>query len=248
MAETIHAHNHDLQLIAATVHELKTPLTLIKGMSSMLESETFGELNFKQREQIRHITKASHRLGFLVESLLHVENLPYTQQKQPVQLQSELQLAIASLAEKAAEREIAIRYRPKRISPVLADPLSVYQVLMHLLGMSVKHAPEGSTISVTTRKKKGSMSVQIADESPGIATKEARKIKESFGVRRQPVRAHADSSGLSLYVIKSIVEFYGGELSVSSTKHGSSVAVSLPLSNQLSLFESEVNYDGAHAQ
>ena len=173
----------------------------------------------------------------MVESLLHVENLPYSRLEQPVQVQSELYLAIASVSEKAAERDIAISYKPKRLPPVLADPSSVYQILMHLLSMSIRHAPEGSAISVKTMRRQDCVQVRIADESTGIAAKEARNIKQSFGRSRQPIRSHGDSSGLSLYIIQSIVEFYGGTLRVSSRSSGSVATVSLPLSNQLSLFD-----------
>lgn len=228
----------DLGLIAATVHELKTPLTLIHGMSAMLENETFGELNFKQREQIRHISRASKRLGFLIESLLHVENLPHAHRLQPVQLQSELKKAIAATSERAAEREIVIHYRPKRLPPVLADPASMYQMFVHILSASIKYAPSGSSIKVTTARKQGQAIVRVRDNGAGVKPKELRAIRHSFGRMRQPVRAHSDSSGLSLYIIQSIVEFYGGSLHVATTADGSQLSVILPASSQLSLFDS----------
>ncbi|MEX0748483.1 MAG: HAMP domain-containing sensor histidine kinase [Candidatus Saccharimonadales bacterium] len=230
-------HQTELGLIAATVHELKTPLTLIHGMSAMLESETFGELNFKQREQIRHISSASERLGFIIDSLLHVENLPHTQRLQPVQLQTELQAAIGAMAEKAAEREIVIKYRPKRLPPVLADPISIYQLLMHLVSAAIRYAPSGSAIEIKTKRRNKEAVIQLRDHGAGISSKEAKSILESFGKRRQPIRAHSDSSGLSLYIAKSIVEFYGGSLQVSSLSQGSQLTICLPISNQLSLFE-----------
>ncbi len=227
----------ELKLITATVHELKTPLTLIHGMTSMLETESYGELNLQQKEQIRHISKASKRLGFLIESLTHIEKLPNSQRLQPVQLQKELLAVINAHEDRVAEKDISIRYQPKKIPPVLADPKSIYQLLMHIVSSSIKYSPPGSSIDISTKLSGEYVSMRVRDSGGVIMPKEMRSIKAKFGRHRQPIRSHSDSSGLSLYIIKSIVEFYGGSLSVSSRPNGSSITIKLPISDQLSLFE-----------
>ncbi|MEX0668383.1 MAG: HAMP domain-containing sensor histidine kinase [Candidatus Saccharimonadales bacterium] len=232
-----HKDDNDLELIAATVHELKSPLTLIHGMSSMLETESYGELNIKQKEQVRHISKASKRLGFLIESLIHIEKLPSSQRLQPVQLQSELQSVIETHEDKIGEKDLTIKYTPKKLPPVLADPSSVYQLLMHIVSSSIKYAPVGSSIDISTKLTGEFVAMRVKDSGGAILPKEASSIRSRFGKHRQPIRSRSDSSGLSLYIIQSIVEFYGGLLSVSSLSGGSSITVKLPISNQLDLFE-----------
>ena len=225
-----------LDLIAATVHELKTPITLIHGMSSMLDSQSHGDLNDRQREQVRHIQQATRRLGALVESLLHVENLPYMQARQPVQLQYELQAATDELAVFAHERSVELVYKMHNTPPVLAEPSSIYHVLSHALMTTIKHAPADSKVTVGIKRRGDMVSLNIDSTGAPIMPKEVSKIEKNLGRHLQPVRSQGNSAGLSLFIIKSIVEFYQGELSVSSHKDKGRLSISLPISNQLSLF------------
>ncbi|PSO43556.1 hypothetical protein BRC20_01245, partial [Candidatus Saccharibacteria bacterium QS_8_54_8] len=135
----------ELELIAAAAHELKTPLTIVHGVSAMLASEAFGALNDRQQEQIEHIRRAGNRMNALVESLLHVENLPYTQEIRPVQLHSELQAVIDELSSTAQQRDVSVRWQTRRtLPPVLIDASSSYQLLTHALSAVIKQVPSGS--------------------------------------------------------------------------------------------------------
>lgn len=225
-----------LDLIAATVHELKTPLTLINGMSSMLDSQLHGDLNERQREQVRHIQKATRRLGALVESLLHVENLAYTRERQPVQLQYELRAVVEELGEYADERDVSIVYKTHSTPPVLAEPSSIYHVLSHSLMTAIKHSPSGSTVNIGIRRRGEEVSLYIESTGAPIMPNEISRIEKNLGVNRQPIKSQGNSAGLSLFIIKSIVEFYQGRISVSSHKDKGRLTISLPISNQLSLF------------
>lgn len=225
-----------LDLIAATVHELKTPLTLINGMSSMLDSQLHGDLNDRQREQVRHIQQATQRLGALVESLLHVENLPYARNRQPVQLQYELKAVAEELAEYASERDVGIVYKMHKTPPVLAEPSSVYHVLSHSVMTAIKHSPSGSTVNIGVRRRSEEVALYIDSNGAPILPKEVSKIEKNLGVHRQPIKSQGNSAGLSLFIIKSIVEFYEGRVSVSSQNDKGRLTISLPISNQLSLF------------
>lgn len=229
--------SHELELIAATVHELKAPLTLIHGMGAMLESESPGKLDSRQQEQLQQIRKASHRLNSLVESLLHIENLPYMQHAQPVQIHSELHTVMEETKPLTRERNVTLAWRPRKtLPPVLADPVSTYQLLSHAITAVVKHSPSGAEVVVRTRRR-GSMIVLHID-APGepITPSEAHRITEVLGKHLQPVRGYGDSAGLSWYIVKSIVEFYEGSLKVSPGSEYTTITLRLPVSNQLSLF------------
>lgn len=229
--------SRELELIAATVHELKAPLTLIHGMGAMLESESPENLTDRQQDQIQQIRKASYRLNSLAESLLHVENLPYVQHFQPVQIHSELHTVVEEVKPLVSERNVTLTWKPRKaLPPVLADPISTYQLLSHAVTAVVKHASSGDEVVVRTRRR-GSMIVLHID-APGepITPSEVRHITNVLGKHLQPVRGHGDSAGLSWYIVKSIVEFYEGSLKVSPGSDHTTITVRLPVSNQLSLF------------
>lgn len=225
------------ELLAAAAHELKTPLTLIQGLSAMLESETRDLLTDRQQEQLQQLRQAGSRLNAIIESVLHVENLPYVHHLQPVQLHSELQTVLTEAEPFARNRSVALQWRPRRtLPPVLADPTSVYQVLNHAVTAVVKHAPIGSEVHLRTRRR-GSMSI-VRIDAPGepVTPEEVRHINHTLGKQMQPVRNHSNSAGLSWYVVTSVLEFYGGVLKVSPRAEYTVITIKLPISSQLSLF------------
>jgi two-component system phosphate regulon sensor histidine kinase PhoR len=226
----------ELELIAAAAHELKTPLTIVRGVSDMLASDAFGALNDRQQEQIEHIRRAGNRINALVESLLHVENLPYTQDIRPVQLHSQLQAVIDELGATAQQRDVSIRWQTRRtLPPVLIEARSTYQLLSHALAAVIKQVPAASEIVVRTRRRGEMVVVRIDAPGEPITPKELSRIEHTVGKQMQPVGADG-STGLSWYIVKSIISFYQGKLGVSPRTNYTAISLRIPISNQLSLF------------
>ncbi len=229
--------SRELELIAAAVHELKTPLTIVHGMSAMLQSQSHGELNEQQQEQVEQIRRAGNRMNALVESLLHVENLPYTQHIRPVQLHSELQAVLEEVESTAQQRNVTVAWQPRQtLPPVLADSVSAYQLLTHAITAVVKQAPAESEVTVRTRRRGSMVVVRIDTHGEPITPGEVKHIDRTVGKQLQPVRGQGGSAGLSWYIVKSIVEFYDGALVVSPQESCTTISIRLPMSNQLSLF------------
>lgn len=226
----------DVTLLAAAAHELKNPLTVILGMSSMLEEEAFGKLRTKQKEQVRHIIKASHKLGLLVDSLIHLDNLEHQRPSCLMQLQTQIERVIEEVSEISGDKDITVEFQPRRLPLIFADPASIYQLLLHIISNSIRYAPAGSIVRVEARRKKGQVMVEVHSGGYGMTPKEARTIKQRVGRQRQPVRAYSSSSGLGMYIAQSIVEFYGGSLRVVKQQQGNCVILRLPASKQLELW------------
>lgn len=227
----------DLELIAATAHELKTPLTIINGVGATLESESHGELNDQQREQIARIRSAGERMNALVNSMLHIENLPYTQYTRPVQLHSQLNSVLQEAEAAARKRNVTLTWRPRQtLPPVLADTASVYQLLTHTVTAVVKHAPGDSEVVLRTRCRAGMVVLRIDAPGEPARQEEVKRITETAGKQLQPVRGQGGSSGLNWYIVKSIMEFYEGSLNITPRSDHTVITIRLPMSNQLSLF------------
>lgn len=226
----------DVTLLAAAAHELKNPLTVILGMSSMLEEEAFGKLRAKQKEQVRHIVKASHRLGLLVDSLIHLDNLEHQWPSRLMQLQTQIERVIEDVSEASADKDLTVEFEPRRLPLIFANPISIYQLLLHIISSAVRYAPAGSIVSIEARRKKGQVVVTVYSTGYGMTPKEARTIKQRIGRQRQPVRAYSSSSGLGMFIAQSIVEFYGGSLQAVKQQQGSCVTLRLPASKQLELW------------
>lgn len=226
----------DIKLIVAAAHELRNPLTIIRGMSSMLEDETFGKLRVRQKEQVRHITKASRRLGMLVDSLVHLDNLHQEQHRQLLQLQTQIEQVIDELSEAAADKDITIEFKPRRMPLIHANRSNMFQLLLHVISNSIRYAPEGSVVKIGTRREGGHVAMSVMTSGIGVSPKEIRTIKDKLGRQRQPVRAHSSSSGLGMFIAQTIVELYGGSLHAVRHSSGHGVVLKLPATKQLKLW------------
>lgn len=233
-----HESGHELELLAAAVHELKTPLTIIQGLSSVLESETHGALNPQQREHIRQLQQAGYRLARLIDSLRHVESLPYSYQSQPVHLLSELRTVIEELRPLTQERSVHMEVTSRAVPPVLAHAKSLYYMLQHILATIVGQAPPGAAIVLRARRQKSMvvLNVRLQLPSGGDATETARYIQTILDARQHPGNAQPPSGSVSLFIIRSIVEFYGGSITLGNRASDSILSVKMPISNQLHLF------------
>lgn len=232
-----HESGQELELLAAAVHELKTPLTLIQGLSSVLESETHGALNPQQREHVHQLQQAGYRLARLIDSLRHVESLPYSYHSQPVHLLSELRTVIEELQPLTQERTVHMEVIPRAVPPVLAHAKSLYYMLQHILATIVGQAPPGAAVVLRVHRQKSMVVLNVRLQLPsGDATETVRYIQTILDARQHPGNAQPPSGSVSLFIIRSIVEFYGGSITLGSQASDSILTVRMPMSNQLHLF------------
>jgi signal transduction histidine kinase len=227
----------ELELVTATAQELKTPLTVIHGRSAMLESDTGASLSEHQREHLRHIRRISQQVGVLIDSLLHVCNLPFLRQPQPVQIHSGLHAVWEELKPMQQDRHISINWRRRHpLPPVVADPESVYQLLRHTMETLVAYVPTGSEIRMRTYRRKEWVVLYLRVPGEPIHPGEIKQLTSTIGKRKQPLRNQGDSTGLRWFIVQSIVEFYQGKLRVTPRTEDTRITIRLPVSDQLSLW------------
>ena len=226
-----------LDFLAAVAHEFKTPLTLIQGMGSMLGSQTHGELNTAQREQVHHIQQSSRRLATLVDSLLHVEGLPYKYATRPLQLRHELSVVLEDAQPLATERAITLTTRMRSVPPVLMDAPSFYFAFGHIIGLALRLSPSESTVTVQLRRRQQWVMVEVRAPTEFVRPQQRQRLRQQLGHHKQPFRHLSNFSGVSWFVAQSIVEFYRGSIDVRNYAGSSKITAHLPMSQQISLFD-----------
>ena len=229
-----------LDLVATTVHELKTPLTLISGLSTMLEQGQFGKLNDQQTRYIAKISDVSQRLLVLVESLLIVNKSHHQRLRlslQPVSIPVVIQNVLDELEPRLQQCQIVIKWRHSRsIEPVLADRDSLYQIIYNLVDNAIKYSPAKTTITIKFRHQEGWLYLRVSDQGIGVKPNELKYLFRRFGKVGQPVGAHASSTGLGLYIVKKLAESQGGKVRAQTLRRGTCFIVQLPVARQLLLF------------
>lgn len=222
------------RFIAMVGHDIRAPLTCIKGALEMLQSGVYGELSDRADRQINIASASANRLMALVRDLLDLDK--YSLGKLEVQTQSQsLQTLCVSAATEmeilAAGKEIEIQVEADDCD-VLADSDRVTQVLVNLLSNAVKFSEDQSTITVRARKQDQDHTalVEVIDHGRGIPPEKIDKLFKRYSQMTLEDSTVLRGYGLGLSISKEIVEAHGGTIGCTSElEKGTRFWFTLPL-------------------
>ncbi|QIA27261.1 HAMP domain-containing histidine kinase [Thermaerobacter sp. PB12/4term] len=206
-------------MLATISHELRTPVTVIRGLGEALR-DGLVEAGPAARRQAGQIVAEAERLGRLIDDLFQLAQIETGQ----LDLRLERFAAGPWLEERATALEALVRERGARwqvrIDPGLAgvwleaDPHRLAQVLGNLVDNAARHAgPEGQ-VRLDAAGVPGGIRVQVADDGPGIDPADLPRIFEPFYRGREAARSRG--AGLGLSIVRALVEAHGGRVGVES--------------------------------
>ncbi len=210
--------------VANVSHELKTPLTAIKGSAETLLG---GALEDKEHGPgfVKSIYDQSVRLENLVADLLKIsyaESGKDRLEKSAVELCSLAQEAVKATAAAAAGKRVAVRNLVAQGLAVAADRDKIAQVLINLLDNAAKYNREGGEIRISASEEPGAVRVQVEDTGLGIAAGHLPHIFERFYRADKARSRELGGTGLGLSIVKHLVELHGGSVGVDSAEGGGS--------------------------
>ena len=213
--------------VATASHELRSPLTSIKGFVELLaRSDALGE---REREFVDVILTSTDRLVDLVNDLLDVARLEAGKMEVHPRLfdLTELVREMAALiaprvAEKGQQLELEL---PPGLPRALADPGRVRQIVTNLLSNAHLYTGAGGRITVRVEAREGWLRLSVSDTGRGMSQDDVDRAFDRF-VRRDDSSA---GTGLGLSIVRSLVDLQGGKIHVDSTPgEGSTFTVELP--------------------
>ena len=220
------------ELISTLAHEMRTPLTSIKGYSTalLMEDAVFGVET--QKEFLQIIDEECDALQDLIHDLLESSIIDAGLLKlepQPVRLPRLAQEAIHSLERRSSIHRVLVDF-PDDFPIIDADPLRVSQVLHNLLDNAVKYSPQGGLIVVRGVVEQDRVVVSVADQGVGLAPEHINRLFEvGFRVKSGLIR-HVSGSGLGLPICLTIVEQHNGQIwAESELGRGTTLFFSLPI-------------------
>lgn len=225
-------HEEKNAFLAVLTHDMRTPLTSIKGYSSILRDR---ELEREQQVKIaKVILNSQETLLDIVNNILDLEkmksgNTPVLLEVTSFDLALVTQTAVESLQAPAMEKRIALTYEDIP-SPVMiqADLSKIQRVLLNLISNAVKYTPEEGTVCVNTSVNGRYAYVEIKDTGYGIPEDELPHIFDRYS----RVKGHqhlAIGTGLGLAIVQTLIEAHNGEILVTSkVDEGSTFTIKLP--------------------
>ena len=224
------------QFLSLAAHELKTPMTALKGNAQLaLRAKQSGRLDDARLERLLGLVdEASSRLARLTDDLLDVSRLRSGRldlRLEVVDLGALVERVVERHREQSAETHGLRLKRPKRAIPVSADAGRLEQVLDNLLSNAVKYSPAGGAVDVSVGMRGGQAQVRVHDEGIGLPADALETIFTPFGRAANAVDRHVPGMGLGLYITRGIVEQHGGRIAAESAgeDEGTTFVVELPL-------------------
>jgi len=221
--------------VANASHELKTPLTAIRGyVEALLDGETMSEE--RRRSFLTKVWNNTRRLEDVVREMIHLarlENETGSLQLVPTEVTALVDDCVARASENAEAKGVELRLdRECGPSEVMADAKALSVALMNLLDNAIKFSPAGGLVEVHVWTESRELWIEVRDRGPGIPVHEIDRIFERFYRVEKGRSRDVGGTGLGLAIVRHIVQAHQGEVAVESTPgFGSAFRVRLRLTS-----------------
>jgi signal transduction histidine kinase/CheY-like chemotaxis protein len=229
------------EFLACISHELKTPLTAVLGLSTLLKDQALGALNERQARYARLIYQSGRQLMTLVNDILDLTRMETGQLEltcEPVQIESVCDRAYSQAGQVQQEKEqeedpttetqFTLEIEPG-LDTLVADELRLRQMLVHLLSNALKFTDVGGAMGLRVNRWEGWIAFTVWDTGIGIPPEKQHLIFQKFQQLEQPLTRRFEGTGLGLVLTQRLARLHGGDVSfISKPGEGSQFTLLLP--------------------
>jgi K+-sensing histidine kinase KdpD len=220
------------QVMATLSHELRMPLSAIKGFATALMLEEIPWSDIKREEFLRQIVEACDDIEGMIADMLDSALIEVDQLKlelQPIRLPALAREMVTELQHRRKSHRLVVDF-PADFPLVEADPRWIKQVFRNILDNAVKYSPDGGLVVIRGEARAVDVAVTIADQGIGIAPENLSSLFEKYFRAKPAAGLHVPGTGLGLQTARTIVEAHGGRIwAESRVGEGTSIGFSLPL-------------------
>ncbi len=218
--------------VANVSHELKTPLTCIRGYAETLRSGALGD-EPAARRFVEKIETNAAQLQNLVEDILKLSQIESGRLEfsaSPTALKPVAMTLCEEFADMARGKKIALKNRVEGDPVAKADPQAFRQILSNLVENAIKYTPEGGEVTVAAETRDGFCRFTVTDTGIGIPEADLPRVFERFYRVDKARSRQMEGTGLGLAIVKHLVQAHGGEVGVKSeVGKGSEFWFTIPL-------------------
>jgi len=221
------------RFLGMCAHDLRNPLSSIRGLAELMSENAIGSLTDEQLEIVHTIHGASQSMLQLVNELLDVATIEAGHlklAKEPTKIAEIVKRSVHLSNIEAAKKSTKIEMVNKTKNPLIdVDRNKIRQVVDNLINNAVKYSPRGSLITVHINADESTAGFSVRDNGPGIPDNERHKLFKDYGRLSAQPTGGEKSTGLGLAICRKIVEAHGGTIGAENMPgHGCEFVVRLP--------------------
>ncbi|MCX6695529.1 MAG: PAS domain S-box protein [Candidatus Altiarchaeota archaeon] len=221
------------EFISISSHELRTPISIIKGYVDIMREGMLGPVNDKQLEKLENISRNINHLDRLVDETMDLSRIDAGElklEKRRIDLRSLVTSVADDFWSKAGDMLIQIKVRvPKDPVTATVDYGRIKQVVNNLVDNAIKFTPYGGSVELAVRRNVDKVVIEVRDTGIGIPKGSIDKVFDRFYQADSSHKRGYKGVGLGLSICKSIVELHGGSIKIiSKLGNGTTVIVKLP--------------------
>ncbi|EAC9053161.1 PAS domain-containing protein [Listeria monocytogenes] len=228
-----HLENVRSEFVTNVSHELKTPVTALKGFAeTLLDGAMYDEVLLKKfLTIIKEESDRLHRLIMDILALSRIEQNPVAENVELVDVDEVIEQSARTIFEMATEKNIRVTIPEKTSALVMieTDRDKLQQIIINLLSNAINYTPVDGKVEVKLIEQEAEVIIEVTDNGIGIPAKDIDRVFERFYRVDKARSRHSGGTGLGLSIVKHLVENCGGRIEVESQEEvGSTFRVTLP--------------------
>jgi len=212
------------EFVSIASHQLRTPLTAIKGYSSMLLEGSFGKLDDKAKEAVDRVFQSSERLVDIVEDFLNLSRIELGRMHyefSSIDLKKLVRETAEELSDAAKTKNLELKIEIEEGTPFIiwADNGKVRQVISNIIDNAIKYTTTGF-VAVRLKENDGRYTFECRDSGMGLRKDEVTQLFEKYKRTEDAKKQVAGGSGLGLFIAQQIMRAHGSIIVASSDGKG----------------------------
>lgn len=220
--------------ISIAAHQLRTPLSAIKWVFSILLSEDDNKLTEEQRETLKKGEDSTEKMIVLVNDLLNVSRIEegkFAYEFKTISLHDIIKKVILMEEGEIKEKEINLSFEKENGGDFMieADSEKLFVAFQNIIENAVNYTLKKGLIKIILQETKFDFTVKIEDNGVGVPKKQMNKIFDKFVRGENVIKMQTEGTGLGLFITKNIIEKHSGKITIESEESkGTTVIISLP--------------------
>jgi signal transduction histidine kinase len=222
------------EFVSMASHQLRTPLTSVKGYISMLADGDAGKITPRQKTLLKEAFTSSERMVQLINDFLNVSRLrtgKFVIEQTKVELGELVLEQVESLKPTAKTRDLKLSFRtPAKFPSLMLDAAKIRQVVMNFIDNSLYYAKPNTEVKIKLSQKGKNVEFTVTDHGIGVPEAEQRRLFNKFFRASNARKQRPDGTGVGLFLAKKVIDAHDGEIIFKSQEgKGSTFGFSLPV-------------------